>query len=491
MVIAEAASVQSWAQATLTMPLFHLGREGISLLWILQVFGLVLVVSILARAIKQLLKQHLLIYLGIGEGRREAIATLSSFGLAAMGYIVVVQAMGLDLASLAVILGGLGVGIGFGLQELTKNLISGLTLLMEGKLKVGDLVEFNQTTGYIKEISIRATVIRTFQGSEIIVPNTYLTNSPVKNLSYSNCDGRVEVPITVAHNSDALVVTEILLEAAFMEASIQQDPPPKVIFSGLTDRGLNFELWVWTARIDSGLSIKSALNFAIEQAFRERGIEIATSHQELWLRNPGGLTSPAQQPEGAASGDHLPSETVALKDLLPKLHYFQGFDQRQLRELIESGGRRQLAAGEVLIRQGDYGSTFCIVLSGAINAIYETDKISRRLFTFEEGQFFGELPLLLKVPYPTTMRADVETTLFMIHEHGFQSLLQRYPDFAEEIAQEVTQRGEVLQSYRAYLQEHHLLNEEDMKNLLGWIRDRLKRVFSIKPLPPMIESVDH
>ena len=86
------------------------------------------------------------------------------------------------------------------------------------------------------------------------------------------------------------------------------------------------------------------------------------------------------------------------------------------------------------------------------------------------------------------MRADTATTLFMVHERGFQTLLDNYPAFAEEVAQELTRRQEVLQTYQSYLREHQLLDDEDMKNLLGWIRDRLKKVFSAKPLPPMIEG---
>lgn len=134
----------------------------------------------LARGIKFLLRDHLLPKFQIPAGRREATATLTSLGVAALGYVLVAQGMGLDFGALAVILGALGVGLGFGLQDLTRNLSGGLTLLMEGKLKVGDLIEFNHTTGFIKQISIRSTVISTFQGPDVIVPNSFLANIPVK-----------------------------------------------------------------------------------------------------------------------------------------------------------------------------------------------------------------------------------------------------------------------------------------------------------------------
>ncbi len=468
-------------QRAFTTPLFPLGREGISLLWIVQIVVLLIVVSLLARAIKHLLNERLLVWLRVREGRREAISTLTGLGLAALGYVLVVQGMGLDFGALAVILGALGVGLGFGLQDLTRNLSSGLTLLMEGKLKVGDLIEFNQTTGTIKEISIRATVISTFQGSEIIVPNSYITNSPVKNLSYSSADGRVDVAITVSHDSDVLEVTEVLLQAAMAEPGVNHEPPPKVIFSSLGERGLGFDLWVWTSEIHSSLSIRSALNYAIEQGLRERGIEIATAQQVLRLLPP----DPA--PADPAPADLAPAHPATaatlglaarepLREVLSRLSVFEGFEPRQLRELIASGARLTLAPGEVLIHQGDYGHTFNIVLSGSIDAIFETDRISRRLFTFESGQFFGELPLLLKVPYPTTMRAAVGTTLFVMHEPGFQSLLQRHPGVAETIAQEVTRRRDVLQAYEADLRQRGLLCDQDLTNPLAWIRERLSQV---------------
>jgi small-conductance mechanosensitive channel len=187
-----------------TSPLFPLGEQSISLLWLLQVASLLVAVSLVARAIKFLLKDRLLPRFQIPEGRREATATLTSLGVTALGYVLVVQGMGLDFGALAVLLGALGVGLGFGLQDLTRNLSGGLTLLMEGKLKVGDLIEFNQTAGYIKQISIRSTVISTFQGSDAIVPNSFLTSIPVQNHSYSNFTGRIDVPVMVAHDSDVL-----------------------------------------------------------------------------------------------------------------------------------------------------------------------------------------------------------------------------------------------------------------------------------------------
>lgn len=457
-----------------TAPLFPLGKQSISLLWLLQVASLLVAVSLLAQGIKILLKDRLLHRFQIPEGRREATATLTSLGVAALGYVLVAQGMGLDFGALAVVLGALGVGLGFGLQDLTRNLSGGLTLLMEGKLKVGDLIEFNQTTGFIKQISIRSTVISTFQGSEIIVPNTFLTNIPVQNLSYSNFTGRIDVPVLVAHDSDVFEVTEVLLQAALDEPHVNSEPAPQVIFSSQGDVGLAFILRVWTSSIQTGQSISSGLNYSIEQGFRERDIHLAWQRREIRLAGAVScpLSASASQPSSATV---IQTPDQSLSDLLKDLWYLKGMKSRSLRQLIFSGARRRLSAGEILVQQGDMSQSFNIVLSGSIDAIHETDRVSQRLFSFQRGEFFGELPLLLDVPYPTTMRAAEDTILFVIPSGAFRPLLQLDPAFAEIIAVELDRRKDVLHSYEDYLREQGLFVDEAIGNPLAWIRDRLKQ----------------
>lgn len=460
---------------TFTAPLFPLGKQAISLLWLLQVASLLAAVSLLARGIKFLLRDHLLPRFQIPAGRREATATLTILSVAALGYVLVAQGMGLDFGALAVILGALGVGLGFGLQDLTRNLSGGLTLLMEGKLKVGDLIEFNQTTGFIKQISIRSTVISTFQGSEVIVPNSFLTNIPVQNLSYSNFTGRIDVPVMVSHASDVLAVTEVLLQAALDEPDVNAEPAPQVFFTSQGEVGLGFILRVWTSSIQTSQTISSGLNYAIEQGFREREIHLAWPRREICpIGAMGGM-------HGGDLGQSSDTETIqtpeeTLSDLLQQLPYFKGLQGRSLRQLIISGGRRHLYAGEIFIRQGEIGENFNIVLRGSIDAIHETDRVSQRLFSFKSGEFFGELPILLAAPCPTTMRAAEDTILFVIPRGGFQPLLQLYPALAEAITDELSRRKEVLQGYEAYPKEHGLFIDEATSNPLDWIRERLRQL---------------
>ena len=119
------------------------------------------------------------------------------------------------------------------------------------------------------------------------------------------------------------------------------------------------------------------------------------------------------------------------------------------------------------------------MLTGGVNAIYETDQISNRLFVFEQGDFFGELPLMLEVPYPTTMIAAQETTLFLISKTCFHNLLQAHPHLADEVAEELAKRQEALQSYQQKLKEMGLLKEADLSNPVEWIRRRVNQIFGI------------
>jgi len=472
-------------QRLFTAPLFPLGRQSLSLLWILQVLALLVLVSLAARWLRRLLARRVLFWFGLPEGRREAIATLLSMGLAALGYVVVVQGMGLDFGALAVLFGALGVGVGFGLQELTRNLSSGLTLLMEGKLKVGDLIEFDSTTGTIREISFRSTVIRTFQGSEIVVPNSAITNGPVKNLSYVSSDGRVDVMVTVAHGSDPLAVTEVLLEAALDEPAALTDPPPRVMLHGLEERGLVFELWVWTSAIHNRLALRSSLNYAIEEGLRRRNLELAGARQQIQLLDsrtvPPAEASAPLPPPTPTPGQR--QERCCLQEELPDHPWFRTMDRRRMRELVGSGARRSVPAGTVLIHQGEEGRAFHLVLSGQVEAIHATERVSHRLFTFAAGEFFGELPLLMQVPYPTTMIAPVATTLFVIPSGSFRALLAAHPEFADLVAAEVARRSDVLRSYRDCLRQRGLLDDTDLSHPLQWFRERLRRVLAGRPAP--------
>ena len=202
------------------------------------------------------------------------------------------------------------------------------------------------------------------------------------------------------------------------------------------------------------------------------------------MRSPDALIDNQRSPQSTVSQGNGESQASpqfprinTLRTWLSQISYFQHFNELQMRSLIEMGYRKQLNASETLIQQGELAREFCIVLTGAIGAFHESNHQEKQLFTFEAGQYFGELPLMLGVPYPTTMRALANTVLFMIDAKGFETLLQEYPALAEAIAQELSARREVLDGYHQELKLMGFNTEHD-DNPVVWIRRRLTELFT-------------
>jgi small-conductance mechanosensitive channel/CRP-like cAMP-binding protein len=478
-----AAQSLSWFTAPIPM-----GNYSVSISAILQLIIWVFIVLFLSRALKQFLKYRLLVRLGIDEGNREAMATIISYSSSMLGLIIVLQSTGFNLGSLLVVAGGLGVGIGFGLQEVTRNFISGLTLLIERKLKVGDFIEFDGMSGYVKEVSLRSTLIRTREGGDVVVPNSKLVENKVLNWSYDSYHARIQIPVGVAYNSDTVLVTETLLNPAYMEPAVLHDPPPKVMFQNFGDNALNFELWVWVNRIDREPFIRSSLNFIIEYNLRQNQITVPFPQRDLWIRNGEDLSllgrrkfqqnghSPDMIPEPVALATS--NKPLSLKELLRQVTYFQNFTDLELRQLIEIGHRKRLYPSQVLFNEGDPGDAFYIVLSGSVEVFVE--KINKHLTNLGAGKFFGELSLMLGIPRTASVRALEETILFTIHHNAFQSILREHPELAEEIVQELCKHQEELAQRQQQLRTMGLLDAtEDDKNPVVWVRKRLQNLFGL------------
>ncbi|MEE9342236.1 MAG: mechanosensitive ion channel domain-containing protein, partial [Gammaproteobacteria bacterium] len=183
--------------------------------------------------------------------------------------------------------GALSVGIGFGLQNIVNNFVSGLILLFERPIKTGDWVVVGQTEGYVKRIRIRATQIQTFDRSDVIVPNSELISHQLTNWMYQNQHGRARIPVGVAYGSDTEKVKDLLLAVAADHSRVIKTsiaPEPNVLFLGFGDSALNFELRVFIYNISDRLSVVSELNFAIDKAFREQGIEIPFPQRDVHIR---------------------------------------------------------------------------------------------------------------------------------------------------------------------------------------------------------------
>ena len=463
--------------------ILKVGNTHFSLNSIFQLIFYLLIVLFLIRVVKRFLRNRLLAGLGIDEGNREALSTIISYSLGIIGFIAILQTTGFNLASLAVIAGGLGVGIGFGLQDITKNFVSGLTLLFERSIKVGDFVEFDGLSGYIKAISLRSTIIRTREGGDVLVPNSMLVGSKVLNWSYESYVGRIDIPVGVAYDSDPVLVTETLLNSAYMEPHIVAEPKTQVIFQSFGDNALNFELRVWVDRIDQEPAIRSSLNFIIEYNLRSSGITIPFPQRDLWLRNPETLRSLRSSRQAVSEIAPLPSSlpqeqraALPLKELLAQVTYFQNFTDLELRKLIEVGYRKRLSAQEFLFREGDSGDAFYIILSGSVEVFVE--KIDKYLTTLSTGNFLGELALMLGVPRTASVRGKEDTILFVIHQKSFKKLLHEHPDLLEVVVKELEKHQEELSQRKTELKELGLLHEDE-KNPVSWVRKRFKSLFGL------------
>lgn len=440
-----------------------------------------ILIFFLARILKKFIKHNLLVKLKIATGNREVISNLISYGIGFSLLIIVLQSLGVNVSSLIVIAGSLGVGIGFGLQELTRNFVSGLTILLERKIKLGDFIEFDQLEGYVSEISTRSTIITTRDGADVVVPNSQLVESRLTNWTYESCIGRIHIPIGVAYGSDPVLVTEVLLQSAYLETNVIQNPAPKAIFIGFGDSSLDFELWVWVNPIDEHHEIRSSLNYIIEYNLRLNNISIPFPQRDLWLRNPEALNQTPELINNSSSDIHhkvAKSLPISIKELIKQVPYFHNLNDLELRRLIEIGYRRILKESEILFHENETSDSFYIILSGSVE-VYVA-KLNKHLTNLGQGKFFGELSLMLGMPRTATVKARQNTILFCINQTNFQKILQKYPSLYEAIVNALGEHKNELKQRQKELRELGLIDQqEDNVNPLIWVQNRLKRIFNL------------
>jgi len=219
-------------------------------------------------------------------GVRHAVGAIVRYIVISLGLIIILQTAGINLSTLTVLFGALGVGVGFGLQSITNNFVSGIILLLERPIKVGDRIEVGEVHGDVVNISPRATTIVTNDNIAIIVPNADFISSKVVNWSYTNRDVRFNFPVGVSHNSNPERVRDILLEVARAHPGVLNSHPPTVLFEEFGDSSLNFVLRVWTKEFATIPGVlRSDLNFAISRAFKEQGIEIPFPQRDIHIKS--------------------------------------------------------------------------------------------------------------------------------------------------------------------------------------------------------------
>ncbi|BCB03659.1 mechanosensitive ion channel family protein [Bacillus sp. KH172YL63] len=252
----------------------------------------VLIISIANRS-SNIMTKYLLpnIYqrYNLDRGLQFTFDKIFHYSVMVLAIFISLTTVGIDLSALTVFAGIIGVGIGFGLQNIASNFISGIILLFERPIKVGDRVIVNDVIGDVEKINMRATIIKTLDNEHIIVPNSYFLEEQVVNRSYSDPRLRLVIPVGVAYGSDVEQVRDILLSVAQEEEkaseSVLVEPAPFVNFVGFGSSSLDFELFVWISNPDKVILIKSNLHFRIYKALNDKGIEIPFPQQDLHVRS--------------------------------------------------------------------------------------------------------------------------------------------------------------------------------------------------------------
>jgi small-conductance mechanosensitive channel len=258
----------------------------LSLVQIFLLVALLVAVFWFSSGTKRFLFNRLLAQSGLDRSLQYAIAQVVSNIVLVVGIVIVLENTGIHLAALAVFAGAVGVGIGFGLQNIASNFISGLVILAERPITIGDRVEVAGIAGQVEHIGARSTVIRTNDNIMMIVPNTRFIDSPVTNWTYGDRRVRFRIPVGVAYGSDVNKVREALLAVAQENPHTLKEPTPSVFLEQFGDSSIDFKLMVWSSEMSARPSrYRSDLNFAIAKKFRETGIEFPFPQRDVHIRD--------------------------------------------------------------------------------------------------------------------------------------------------------------------------------------------------------------
>jgi small-conductance mechanosensitive channel len=266
------------------LPLGDVKITLLSLIYV-SVFGVLLIW--LSSKIRDFLITRILSRTSLDSGAQVAVGTITRYVILFLGFLVVMQTVGIDLTTLNVLAGAVGIGIGFGLQNVASNFIAGLIILFERPVEVGDRIEVDGHNGKVISIGARAAIIRTNDNVSIIVPNSKFITENVVNWTLDNNNPRVRfrIPVGVAYNTDIDLMENLLLTIAAENADVLKEPAPSVRLREFGDNALNFELWVWSkAKVHRKAAFISDLNFAILKKFRAHNIEMPFPQRDLNIR---------------------------------------------------------------------------------------------------------------------------------------------------------------------------------------------------------------
>ncbi len=296
--------VQSAVETVLALRI-EVGEISVSL-GDLLVFALsVAVAAISAQLVRAVLRNRLNDSPALPRGAGNSIASLSYYAVLLLGFMVALSAAGFKVSQLALVFGALGVGIGFGLQGIVSNFVSGLVLMFERPIQPGDMIEIGDIPGRVRQIGLRATVLRTSDGADVVVPNSALLGGNLKNWTLFDRRRRIELPISVSYGSDVSSVLRILQSVATGSPGVANDPAPVALFMGLAPSSMDFSLRVWTPDFDHWMDVRSELLVRLLAAFKAADIAIPLNQLDVNLRQVGeamaatGATGPAGANEAA------------------------------------------------------------------------------------------------------------------------------------------------------------------------------------------------
>ncbi|MBK6291224.1 MAG: mechanosensitive ion channel [Ignavibacteria bacterium] len=268
-------------------PVVSNNEGSISLMAVAEALAFVIVVVVVLRFIRRSVVKKLSKRPGINVGLANSILTITNYLIGFALIWLMIQFLGINLRALAFVFGALSVGIGFGLQNIVNNVVSGLFILLERPVKLGDRAVVDGMEGDIVEIAIRATTVRTNEGVSVIVPNSHFISSSVINRSLDDEIVRYRIPVNVAYGTDPNTIRDVLLQVAGSKPYVLSEPPPVVIFEEFGDSAMKFFLWVWTREMShKPMVLRSELNFAINEAFTEHGIRIPFPQLDVHVKQP-------------------------------------------------------------------------------------------------------------------------------------------------------------------------------------------------------------
>jgi small-conductance mechanosensitive channel len=279
-------SLSTDSRHLLLYSIFKIGALAVTPLFLVKSIGFVVLLVVISKLLQRLVVSRLLGRLSLSESLKFAIGRFATYLFFLGGLFVGLQSLGVNLSSLVVFGGAVGVGVGLGLQNVVSNFVAGLILLIEQPIRMGDRIETTGVLGDVVRIAARSTWIRTNDNVVIIVPNSNFIDNPVTNWTANDPNVRINLPVGVGYSSDPEIVRSILLAAAEKHPQVLKDPAPDVIFTDYGDNSINFMLRVWTAeRSHTPAVLKSDLYFALFKSFGEQGIELPFPQRDLHLRS--------------------------------------------------------------------------------------------------------------------------------------------------------------------------------------------------------------